>query len=185
MEEWKIMEGTKETKTPKGPKYRALSTAERDLLFSFYDKHNGNMLAMVRDPDCYFDTYNVIRHYSKIYEFQDKLIKNRQKKAQRVLDSLEDSKMAAIEQAIGLIRSKFKPLLDKNGRAVLDKDGQPIFIEIEPDSKSIKTGWEIIKTELGQATAFAKLDHTTKGDKVSVAAINYILPDGNNNPANA
>lgn len=147
--------------------YRPLSVPEKDLLFAMYDKHNGNMLAMSRDRDCQFRAHSQIRYYSKLYYFHDRFIEIKRKRAQEVLDSLKDSKILAIQQAVQMIKTRQIPLKNKAGEPILDPDGQPIFYEVDPDHKEIKTAWEIIKTELGEPTTIGKYDHTTKGEKIN------------------
>ena len=146
--------------------YRPLTVPEKDLLFAMYDKHNGNMLAMTRDRDCQFRAHSQIRYYAKLYYFQDRFIEIKRKRAHEVLDSLKDSKILAIQQAVQMIETRQIPLKNKLGDLILDADGQPMFYSVGPDHKEIKTAWEIIKTELGEPTTIGKHDHTSNGERI-------------------
>ena len=153
-------------KLQKREPYRPLSVPEKDLLFAMYDKHNGNMLSMTRDRECLFKGYNQIRYYADLYNFEPRLVEIRRKRAKEVLDSLKDSKILAIRQAVQLIETRQIPLKNKQGDLILDADGQPMFYSIGPDHKEIEMAWKIIKTELGEPTTIGKHDHTSKGERI-------------------
>lgn len=154
-------------RVPKKAPYRALNPKERDTLFAYYDKHNGNMLAMTRDIDCQFKSYNQLKYYCALYFFCERLDEIRLKRATDVIAGLKDSKVLAIKRAVGLIETRQLPLKNKAGDILLDRDGQPIFVEITPDHKEIEAAWKIIKTELGEPTQIAKQDITSKGEKIT------------------
>ncbi len=153
-------------KSQKKEPYRPLTVPEKDLLFAMYDKHNGNMLAMTRDRECLFKGYNQIRYYADLYNFEPRLEEIRRKRAKEVLDSLKDSKILAIRQAVQLIETRQIPLKNKQGDLILDADGQPMFYALGPDHKEIEMAWKIIKTELGEPTTIGKHDHTSKGERI-------------------
>jgi hypothetical protein len=150
----------------KKPPYRPLNPKERDTLFAYYDKHNGNMLAMTRDVDCQFKSYNQLKYYCNTYFFCERLDEIRLKRATKVIEGLKDSKILAIQRAVGLIETRQVPLKNTKGDVLLDRDGQPIFVEITPDHKEVEAAWKIIKTELGEPTQIGKQDLTTKGEKI-------------------
>ncbi len=135
------------------PVYRHLGIAEHDTLFAFYEKYRGNVSAMVRDKDCPFKGRGQLIYYERIYGFEDKFAQIRRETALKVLAKLKDSKILALQRAIELIETRQKPLLHKEGYAILDKDGEPIFYEISPDHVEIDMAWKIIKTELGEVTS--------------------------------
>ena len=151
---------------PKKAPYRALNVKERDTLFAYFDKHNGNMQAMTRDIDCPFKAHSQLRYYAKLYFFCERLDDLKRKRALDVINSLKDSKVLAIQRAVGLIELKQVPLKNKLGDVLLDREGQPIFVEISPDHKEVEAAWKIIKTELGEPTQIAKQDITSKGEKI-------------------
>lgn len=126
------------------------------------------MLAMSRDRDCTFKAYNQIKYYSAFYHFSERHVQIRTERATKVLDSLKDSKVQAIQQAVRMIQTQQIPLRDKKGNAVLDAEGNAMFVSVDPDHKELKTAWEIIKTELGEPTSIGKQDITSKGEKVGV-----------------
>lgn len=153
-------------RVPKKEPYRALNPKEKDTLFAYYDKHNGNMLAMTRDIDCPFKAHSQLRYYAKLYFFCERLDEIKRKRAEDVINSLKDSKVLAIRRAVGLIETRQVPLKNKVGDLLLDREGQPIFVEIMPDHKEVEAAWKIIKTELGEPTQIAKQDITSKGEKI-------------------
>jgi len=152
--------------TKQKPPYRPLNPKERDTLFAYYDKHNGNMLAMTRDHECQFKSYNQLKYYCNTYFFSQRLDEIRLKRAREVIDGLKDSKILAIKRAVGLIETRQVPLKNTKGDVLLDRDGQPIFVELSPDHKEIEVAWKIIKTELGEPTQIGKQDITSKGEKL-------------------
>lgn len=151
-------------KLQKREPYRPISVPEKDLLFAMYDKHNGNMLSMTRDRECLFKGYNQIRYYADLYNFEPRLVEIRRKRAKKTLDSLKDSKILTIQQAIRMVETQQIPLKNKQGEVILDADGQPMFYEVDPNHKEIKTAWEIIKTELGEPTSIAKHKQESQSD---------------------
>lgn len=152
--------------TKKKPPYRPLNPKERDTLFAYFEKHNGNMQAMTRDIDCPFKAHSQLRYYAKLYFFCERLDDLKRKRALNVINSLKDSKVLAIQRAVGLIETRQVPLKNTKGDVLLDRDGQPIFVEITPDHKEVEAAWKIIKTELGEPTQIGKQDLTTKGEKI-------------------
>ncbi len=163
-EEVKTKNNQRDTKrTP----YRALSIPERDTLFAYFEKHNGNMLAMTRDIDCPFKAHSQLRYYAKLYFFCERLDEIKRKRAEDVINSLKDSKVLAIKRAVELIETRQMPLRKKDGSAVLDAEGNAIFVTVQPDHKEVEAAWKIIKTELGEPTQIGKQDVTSKGEKVS------------------
>ena len=151
----------------KKPPYRPLNPKERDTLFAYYDKHNGNMLAMTRDIECPFKAHSQLRYYAKLYFFCERLVEIKRKRAEDVIGSLKDSKVLAIKRAVGLIETRQVPLKNTKGDVLLDRDGQPIFVEIQPDHKEVEAAWKIIKTELGEPTTIGKQDLTSKGERIT------------------
>ena len=158
----------------KKPPFRPLNIAERDTLFAYYEKHNGNMLAMTRDRDCQFKAHSQIRYYAKLYNFAARLVEVRRKKADEVLAQLKDSKIEAIRRAVEMIAPRQVPLRNKKGDLILDADGQPIFHEFYPNDREIKVAWEIIKTELGEPTSVSKSEVTNKQDEDVKAALDAL-----------
>lgn len=150
----------------KKPPYRALKKKEIGMLFAFYEKWNSNMLAMTRDVLCPFRSDSQIRYYAKLYGFHEKFIEIKRKRAEEIISSLGDGKILAIQRAMELVEPRLVVVLGKDGKAVLNGDGSPLCEKVYPDAKDIKTAWEIIKTELGEATSVNKHDHTTKGEKI-------------------
>lgn len=146
--------------------YRPLTVPEKDLLFAIYDKHNGNVLGMIRDRECIFKSRNQVYYYRDLYYFKERLVQIRANRAKKVLDSLKDSKILVIEQASRMVETHQVPLKNKQGELLLDFDNQPIFYSVDPGHKEIKTAWEIIKTELGEPTTIGKHDHTSKGERI-------------------
>ncbi|MCE9628681.1 MAG: hypothetical protein K8Q91_01670 [Candidatus Vogelbacteria bacterium] len=153
-------------KLQKREPYRPLSIPEKDLLFAFYDKHNGNMIAMSRDRESQFKAYSQIKYYCAFYHFHERYSQIKLERATKLIDSLKDSKILAIQQAIHLIETRQIPLKNKQGDLILDADGQPMFYSLGPDHKEIEMAWKIIKTELGEPTTIGKHDHTSKGERM-------------------
>lgn len=151
----------------KKPPYRNLNVKEKDSLFAYYEKHNGNMLAMTRDIECPFKAHSQLRYYAKLYFFCERLVEIKRKRAEDVIGSLKDSKVLAIKRAVGLIETRQVPLKNTKGDVLLDRDGQPIFVEITPDHKEVEAAWKIIKTELGEPTQIGKQDLTSKGERIT------------------
>lgn len=151
----------------KKPAYRPLNPKERDTLFAYYNKHNGNMLAMTRDHECQFKSYNQLKYYCALYFFCERLDEIRLRRATKVIDSLKDSKILAIQRAVELIETRQVPLKNAKGDVLLDRDEQPIFVEITPNHKEVEAAWKIIKTELGEPTQIAKQDITSKGERIT------------------
>lgn len=146
--------------------YRALTIPERDMLFAFYEKHNGNALAMTRDRGCVYRSKNQIYYYKELYGFDAEFIQNRAEMAKKVIESLGDTKIRALRRAADLV--EIKQILIKNpitGDPILDQDGQPVFAEKKPSAKEIKTAWEIIKTELGEPTSVTNSQLSGLGGK--------------------
>lgn len=152
----------KKEKKIKVRKTRKLTDPEREYLFVMYDKHNGNMLAMSRDPASQFKAYNLIRTYVELYNFHELYLENRQKQAKEVMEGLEDAKIMTLKRAMMLVQTRHSPIKGKYGNYITDKKGKPMMLEIEPDYKEIEMAWKIIKTELGEATSIGKNDLTIK-----------------------
>lgn len=152
--------------TSGGVRYRMLNIKERDFLYALYEKYSGNMSEMILDPDCLFKSYAQIRFYAKYYHFYDKLVENRRKKAEEVVNKLKDAKTLAIENAIRILEARHRLVFNRYGVQLFDKEGNPLIVEQLPYYKEIKVAWEIIKTELGEATAIAKQDVTSGGKPI-------------------
>ncbi|TXH50826.1 MAG: hypothetical protein E6Q97_19625 [Desulfurellales bacterium] len=147
--------------------YRALTIPERDTLFSYFEKHHGNMLAMTRDHLCQFHSHAQLRYYCHLYNFHPRLVEIRRKQAEETLTGLKDSKLLAVQQAIEMLKPRQVLVRDKQDNVILDRDGQPVFTTIHPDKAEIKTAWEIIKTELGEPTTISKADvHKHEDDRI-------------------
>jgi len=143
---------------PSKPVYRPLTIPERDALFAYYEKHNGNLLAMTRDKDCTFKSWNQLQHYRDLYGFKTKLAESRGRMAEEVMGQLVDSKIMAVRQAVRLIQPRQVPMIMPDGQPFTDADGRPVFMEVYPNHKEIKAAWEIIKTELGEPTTISKAE---------------------------
>lgn len=160
--------------TNKKPQYKNLNHKERELLFAFYEKWNGNMLAMVRDGRCPLKSRNQIAYYKNLYNFEEQFLQNRANWCKEIMDSLKDSKIEAIQRAIELIKPRQRMLkVPITGEPLLDKDNQPIFIEDPPSYKEIQAAWEIIKTELGEPTQISKGDITSGGKPINSNVITF------------
>lgn len=156
-------------------KYRALTEAEQDMLFAFFVKWNGNVNQMMLDKDVPFKSYNQLHTYKHRYEFEDKLVEVRRQRAENVMKSLHDGKMLAVQNALRILESRNVFVYNRNGAQVFDKEGNPVIVENLPFYKEIKIAWEIIKTELGEATSIAKNDHGFKDipvGKVKLTIVN-------------
>ncbi|MBP9701388.1 MAG: hypothetical protein KBD47_00205 [Candidatus Pacebacteria bacterium] len=153
-------------KLQKREPYRPLSVPEKELLFAMYDKHNGNLMGMIRDRECVYKSRTQLSYYKGLYHFAEHLVHLRTKRNAEVLNSLKDSKILAIQQAIQMIETRQVPLKNKQGDLILDADGQPMFYSVGPDHKEIEMAWKIIKTELGEPTTIGKHDHTSKGERI-------------------
>ena len=159
----KKQEGQNQTPQRKdGMPYRPLSIPERDFLFALYDKHGGNMLAMTRDSQCLFKSYNQLWFYCRFYGFKDRLAEIRTRRAEEIIAQLGDAKAETIARAVEMMRPRQRALKyrDEEGNllTVMDKDGNAVFETIYPKDKEIKTAWEIIKTELGEPTTISKAE---------------------------
>lgn len=167
-EEVKTIGNQRDTKrTP----YRALTIPEREMIFALYDKHGGNLLAMVRDHDCIIKHRGQLGYYRDIYHFDEHFAQIRTKRNKEVIESLKDSKVLAIKRAVELIETRQVPLRKKDGSAVLDVEGNAVFILVQPDHKEVEAAWKIIKTELGEPTQIGKQDVTSKGERVSTVIL--------------
>lgn len=150
------------TKKGKKAPYRALTIPERDMLFAFYEKWNGNMIAMSRDVECRFKAYSQIKYYAALYHFAEQYTHIKTKRAIETISGLKDSKILAIERAAEMLKPRQMPFLDSKTREpILDLEGQPMFYTLYPDQKTVKTAYEIIKTELGEPTFIAKSEIMT------------------------
>lgn len=165
-EDFKNAKNTKTSVRADGMPYRPLDSEERDMLFAFYQKYNGNMSEMVLDKDCLFKAYSQIRFYAKLYHFKEQLIEIKRKRAEETIEKLKDAKTLAIENAIKLLESRHRLVFNRYGVQLFDTEGNPLIVEELPYYKSIKAAWEIIKTELGEATAIAKQDVTSGGKPI-------------------
>jgi len=145
--------GTKKNTTEE---YRELTQEEQDLLFAQYEKWAGNVNQMILDKDVLFKSYNQLHFYKHKYKFVDKYVEVRRKRAVEVMAQLKDGKTRAIEQALRILESRNVFVYNKSGMQVFDKDGNPVIVENLPFYKEIKVAWEILKTELGEATSIAK-----------------------------
>ena len=161
---------TKQNKTP----YRVLSAKERDLLFAFYEKWNGNMSEMILDKDCPFKSYAQVHYYCHFHHFKEKFVEIRTRKAKEVVEKLGDAKIRALENAIRLLEPRHHFVYSKTGVQIFDLDGKPLIVEQLPYYKEIKAAWEIIKTELGEATSLGKTDLTSGGKPIQSNTITFI-----------
>ena len=148
----------------KKPTFRNLDIKERDTLYAYYDKHNANVLAMIRDRDCKFRSKNQIYYYRDLYNFHEQFIQNRDKKAKEMLESLRDSKVLAVRRAVELLEEKQLFIKGKDRNYILDVEGLPMIEQINPDHKEIETAWKIIKTELGEPTTIQKQETKHSGE---------------------
>ncbi len=164
----------KKTKGDKKTPYRLLNIKERDLLFAFYEKWNGNVYAMIRDRGCPFRGKNQLYFYKHYYNFEERLVLVSSKRCEEINNALKENKSLVIQKAYEMIQSKQTVLRNPlTGEPILDKDGQPIFVEHRPSFKEIKTAWEIIKTELGEPTQIAKGDLTSGGKPIRANQITF------------
>lgn len=151
--------------------YRDLTEGEEKALFSFYDKHNGNVLEMTKDKDIPFKSKNQIYYYRDEYDFISKLGKIREDRANKFKKEwdkkLKEGKSNAINRAIWLLETRKK--------TVTTKEGESLEITIEPDNKDIKTAYEILKIELGEPTNISK---NTNVDETEVEKALNILKNG-------
>ena len=154
-------------KTP----YRNLEDVEVHTLFSFYDKHNGNVLEMTKDKDIPFKAKSQIYYYRDLYDFITKLSKIKTERAEQFKKEwskrLKEGKMKAIEKAI--------ELLDKKTYNRVDKNNDIVEITSYPDGRDIKTAYEILKIELGEPTTISK---NMNVDETEVEKALTILKDG-------
>jgi hypothetical protein len=150
------MEETQEQKEDWKERFRDLSEDEVDLLIALYDKYNGNLNQMILDKDCLFRSYGQLHTYAHKYGFEDKMIEIKTKRQKDVIDSLQDSKIRAIQNAQRLLSPKHRFVFTKTGLQLFDKEGKPLIVEDLPYYKEIKTAWDIIKTELGEPTTISK-----------------------------
>lgn len=148
------MKGSKELKNPN--KYRDLTQEEQDVLFAQYQKWNGNVNQLILDKEVLFKSYDQLHHYKHKYKFIEKYLEIRRKRAVEVLEQLKDGKTLALENAIRILKSRNVFVYNRNGTQVYDLQGNPLVVENLPFYKEIKTAWEIIKTELGEATSIQK-----------------------------
>lgn len=154
--------------------YREITEEEQDMLFALYDKHNGNMSNMILDDECIFKGYTQLRHYAKQYDFKGKLVETRRKRAEKVVNSLQDAKIKAIENAQRMLNPHYEFVFNKSGVQQFDKDDNPLIVERLPHFKEIKTAWDIIKTELGEATNIGKNDVTSGGKPIESNVIKLV-----------
>jgi len=145
-------------KTP----YRNLEDVEVHTLFSFYDKHNGNVLEMTKDKDIPFKAKSQIYYYRDLYDFITKLSKIKTERAEQFKKEwskrLKEGKMKAIEKAIELLDTKTYNRVDKNNDIV--------EITSYPDGRDIKTAYEILKVELGEPTTISRNTNIEENDEV-------------------
>jgi predicted nucleic-acid-binding protein len=146
---------------------RDLVEDEVDAVFALYDKYNGNINQMILDKDSLFKSYGQNHYYVHKYNFKERLAKTRRERIERVADSLQDAKAMAVENAIRILKARNVFVYNKFGGQVFDKDGNPLIVENLPYYKEIKTAWEIIKTELGEATSIGKNDITSGGQPLA------------------
>lgn len=163
-----------DTQTAKKPPYRPLNIKERDMLFAFYEKWNGNMSEMVLDPQCPFRSYTQIRYYAKFYHFHEQFVEIRRKKAEEVTRSLQDAKVKAVENAVRLLEPRHRFVFSKTGVQIFDGEGNPLIVEQLPYYKEIKAAWEIIKTELGEPTSISKSEVSNPTDSDVSKALDVI-----------
>jgi hypothetical protein len=155
------------------PPYRALTIPERDMLFAFYEKWNGSMIAMSRDTECRYKAYSQIKYYAALYHFADQYTRIKTKRAEATIAGLKDSKLLAIDRATEMLRPRQVVLKDSKGNVIL-VDDKPVFDTIYPDQKTVKTAWEIIKTELGEPTNISKAEVNNPEDAKINAALDEL-----------
>jgi hypothetical protein len=160
------------SKGDKAP-YRALTIPERDTLFTYYEKHGSNMLAMTRDSLCQFHSHAQLRYYCDLYNFYPRFVEIRRKQAEEAMAGLQEGKARTIRRALEMIEPRQVPIRNKEGFVVL-VDGLPSFETVYPDSKTLKIAWEIIKAELGEPTMVSKSDITSKGQAISSINVNVV-----------
>lgn len=159
---------------PRKTVYRNLTPVERDLVFAFYEKYNGNITQMVLDKETPFKSYSQLHHYTKLYHFKDRLLASRLKMQEDVKARLMEAKMKAVQQAMRILESRNVFVYNRNGMQVFDSDGAPLIVEQLPYYKEIKAAWEIIKTELGEPTTIAKSDMTVSVRPLAKITYNII-----------
>jgi len=137
-------------------KYRELTQEEQDILFAQYQKWNGNVNQMILDKEILFKSYDQLHFYKHKYKFVEKYLDVRRTRASEVLEQLRDGKTRAIENALRILESRNVFVYNRNGTQVFDGEGKPVIVENLPFYKEIKVAWEIIKTELGEATSIQK-----------------------------
>jgi hypothetical protein len=158
--------------------YRALTIPERDMLYAYYEKWNGNMAQMVLDKDILFKSYTQLRYYASFYHFHERIVENRRKKAEEVMKGLQDAKVLAIQQAMRILEAHNVFVFNKTGVQIFDAEGNPLIVERLPYYKEIKAAWEIIKTELGEPTTIGKTDITSKGEAITSISVNVVHGTG-------
>lgn len=165
--------------------YRDLSEAEIYLLFTLYEKYGGNINQLILDKDAPFRAYPQTHYYCKKHDFKNKLLETRIKRAENVLDSLQDAKNMAIENAMRILRARNVFVYKKDGTQVFDDEGNPLIVENLPFYKEIKTAWEIIKTELGEPTYISKNNLTNNGKEfpttLQIEFVDYSQPQNHDN----
>ena len=159
-------------KTP----YRNLEDVEVHTLFSFYDKHNGNVLEMTKDKDIPFKAKSQIYYYRDLYDFITKLSKIKTERAEQFKKEwskrLKEGKMKAIEKAI--------ELLDKKTYNRVDKNNDIVEITSYPDGRDIKTAYEILKVELGEPTTISRNTNIEENDEVkqTIEGVKQLIKEG-------
>jgi len=169
------MEENKVENKEKTP-YRNLEDVEVHTLFSFYDKHNGNVLEMTKDKDIPFKAKSQIYYYRDLYDFITKLSKIKTERAEQFKKEwskrLKEGKMKAIEKAI--------ELLDKKTYNRVDKNNDIVEITSYPDGRDIKTAYEILKVELGEPTTISRNTNIEENDEVkqTIEGVKQLIKEG-------
>jgi hypothetical protein len=140
------------------------------MMFIIFDKHNGNLAAVSRDPESLFHSREQLRYYRDMFNWDTRLVQTRAQRSKDVIENLAYAKVRAIERAMELLESKQVDVVTKVGVVTVTKD---------PMYKEIQAAWEIIKTELGEPTSITKSETKLEGTLVeeSVNKLNQFIND--------
>lgn len=140
-------------------------------MFIIFDKHNGNLAAVSRDPESLFHSREQLRYYRDMFGWGDRLVQTRAQRSKDVIENLAYAKVRAIQRAMELLESRQVEMVLKTG-AVVTLNRDPMY-------KEIQAAWEIIKTELGEPTSITKSENRTDVNVVeeSVNKLNQFIND--------
>ena len=152
------------------PPYRNLDDDEQEMMFIIFDKHNGNLAAVSRDPESLFHSREQLRYYRDMFGWDTRLVQTRAQRSKEVIENLSYAKVRAIQRAMELLESRQVDVVTKIGVVTVTKD---------PMYKEIQAAWEIIKTELGEPTSITKSETKVEGTLVeeSVNKLNQFIND--------